>query len=89
MINNVSKVLALLISLGIVAGAIYGALAATELRWTYLKEHRALEIRVAEGELGRWIVLQRMREKGKAMTAAEVAEWCTLGLRLGVLKSCG
>ena len=69
--------------------ATYAGLDKTGLRWTLIREHKALELRVAAGELKEWILINDKKLSGKKLSPLETTRWCTLGLSLGVLKSCG
>lgn len=87
-LTSLPVILGAIVSLFAITGASYAALDATGLRWTLIREHKALELRVAAGELKEWILINNKRLDGKKLSPAEQSRWCTLGLTLGVLKSC-
>ena len=88
--------------IGAVAGAVLATGAVIAGSWaiadrlgvrpTFISEHRDLKTLVGsmkqQRDQDRWFYLDRKRRTSGGLTQAEFQEWCTLGLRLGFLKSC-
>ena len=70
----------------VIMTAAYAGLDKTGLRWVLLSEHRKLEVRVSEHETAVWIKLNDKRLSGKQLTPIDFDRWCTIGLRLGIIK---